>query len=123
MNVKQLRQQASLLGVSTTGTKRQLIDRLCNAEPDNHQSLQPKEEQEQGEKEKEKIVTATKKGSAVLDQFLSDQIKSEYHVLQIGDDVYDAMLNQTYVGDNNNKFYNLMMVVDLWSITDGVGLG
>ena len=42
-----------------------------------------KEEQEQGEKEKEKIVTATKKGSAVLDQFLSDQIKSEYHVLQI----------------------------------------
>jgi DNA-binding PadR family transcriptional regulator len=41
------------------------------------------EEQEQGEKEKDKIVTATKKGAAVLDQFLSDQIKSEYHVLQI----------------------------------------
>ncbi|KAF9669320.1 hypothetical protein SADUNF_Sadunf14G0095300 [Salix dunnii] len=40
MNVKQLRQHASLLGVSTTGTKRQLIDRLCNAEPDNHHSLQ-----------------------------------------------------------------------------------
>uniref|UniRef100_A0A6N2MDG7 Poly [ADP-ribose] polymerase n=1 Tax=Salix viminalis TaxID=40686 RepID=A0A6N2MDG7_SALVM len=115
MNVKQLRQQASLLGVSTTGTKRQLIDRLCNAEPDNHQSLQPKEEQEQGEKEKEKIVTATKKGSAVLDQFLSDQIKSEYHVLQIGDDVYDAMLNQTYVGDNNNKFY----VIQLLESDDG----
>ncbi|KAJ6401044.1 hypothetical protein OIU84_016458 [Salix udensis] len=115
MNVKQLRQQASLLGVSTTGTKRQLIDRLCNAEPDNHHSLQPKEEQEQGEKEKEKIVTATKKGSAVLDQFLSDQIKSEYHVLQIGDDVYDAMLNQTYVGDNNNKFY----VIQLLESDDG----
>ncbi|KAJ6680147.1 DNA LIGASE [Salix purpurea] len=115
MNVKQLRQQASLLGVSTTGTKRQLIDRLCNAEPDNHHSLQPIEEQEQGEKEKEKIVTATKKGSAVLDQFLSDQIKSEYHVLQIGDDVYDAMLNQTYVGDNNNKFY----VIQLLESDDG----
>lgn len=40
MNVKQLREQASLLGVSTAGTKRQLIDRLCNAEPDNHHSLQ-----------------------------------------------------------------------------------
>ncbi|KAH8489158.1 hypothetical protein H0E87_024708 [Populus deltoides] len=111
MNVKQLREQASLLGVSTAGTKRQLIDRLCNAEPDNHHSLQPKEEeQEQGEKEKEKIVTATRKGSAVLDQFLSDQIKSEYHVLQIGDDVYDAMLNQTNVGDNNNKFYVIQLL-------------
>ncbi|KAJ6879992.1 hypothetical protein NC652_033359 [Populus alba x Populus x berolinensis] len=113
MNVKQLREQASLLGLSTAGTKRQLIDRLCNAERDNHHSPQPKEEeQEQGEKEKEKekIVTATKKGAAVLDQFLSDQIKSEYHVLQIGDDVYDAMLNQTNVGDNNNKFYVIQLL-------------
>ncbi|KAG6748458.1 hypothetical protein POTOM_048379 [Populus tomentosa] len=40
MNVKQLREQASLLGVSTAGTKRQLIDRLCNAERDNHHSPQ-----------------------------------------------------------------------------------
>ncbi|CAK7348322.1 unnamed protein product [Dovyalis caffra] len=112
MNVKQLREQARLLGVSTAGTKNKLLDRLCNAEPDNHHSLQPieEEEQEQGEKEKEKIVTATRKGSAVLDQYLSDQMKSEYHVLQIGDDVYDAMLNQTNVGDNNNKFYVIQLL-------------
>lgn len=32
---------------------------------------------------KEKIVTATKKGSAVLDQWLPDQIKTQYHVLQV----------------------------------------
>ncbi|KAJ6680148.1 DNA LIGASE [Salix purpurea] len=32
-----------------------------------------------------------------------------------GDDVYDAMLNQTYVGDNNNKFY----VIQLLESDDG----
>lgn len=30
----------------------------------------------------EKLVTATKKGAAVLDQYLSDDIKARYHVLQ-----------------------------------------
>lgn len=34
------------------------------------------------EKKEEKIVTATKKGAAVLDQWIPDQIKSQYHVLQ-----------------------------------------
>lgn len=32
---------------------------------------------------KEKMVTATKKGAAVLDQWLPDQIKTQYHVLQV----------------------------------------
>ncbi|KAH9305750.1 hypothetical protein KI387_010154, partial [Taxus chinensis] len=53
----------------------------------------------------ENIVVATKKGSAVLDKMLPDDIKSQYHVLQIGDNIYDAMLNQTNVCENNNKFY------------------
>lgn len=30
----------------------------------------------------EKLITATKKGGAVLDQWLPDTIKSHYHVLQ-----------------------------------------
>lgn len=34
------------------------------------------------DKKEEKIVTATKKGSAVLDQWIPDEIKSQYHVLQ-----------------------------------------
>lgn len=34
------------------------------------------------EKKDEKIVTATKKGAAVLDQWIPDEIKSQYHVLQ-----------------------------------------
>lgn len=32
---------------------------------------------------KEKIITATKKGAAVLDQWLPDDIKTQYHVLQV----------------------------------------
>lgn len=27
-----------------------------------------------------------------------------------GDDIYDAMLNQTNVGDNNNKFYVIQLL-------------
>lgn len=30
----------------------------------------------------EKLVTATKKGGAILDQWLPDEIKANYHVLQ-----------------------------------------
>lgn len=37
---------------------------------------------EVGSDEKKKLVTATRKGAAVLDQWLPDHIKSEYHVLQ-----------------------------------------
>ncbi|EES02927.1 hypothetical protein BDA96_03G167900 [Sorghum bicolor] len=51
------------------------------------------------------MVTATKKGAAVLDQHIPDHIKQAYHVLQVGDQIYDATLNQTNVGNNNNKFY------------------
>uniref|UniRef100_A0ACD5Y7R3 Uncharacterized protein n=1 Tax=Avena sativa TaxID=4498 RepID=A0ACD5Y7R3_AVESA len=51
------------------------------------------------------MVTATKKGAAVLDEHIPDHIKVAYHVLQVGDEIYDATMNQTNVGDNNNKFY------------------
>ena len=42
----------------------------------------PADEEERESKE-EKIVTATKKGAAVLDQWLPDDIKAHYHVLQL----------------------------------------
>ncbi|XP_048538194.1 poly [ADP-ribose] polymerase 2-like [Triticum urartu] len=48
-----------------------------------------------------KMVTATKKGAAVLDPQIPDHMKESWHVLQI----YDATLNQTNVGGNNNKFF------------------
>ncbi|XP_047080233.1 poly [ADP-ribose] polymerase 2-A-like [Lolium rigidum] len=52
-----------------------------------------------------KIVTATKKGAAVLDPHIPDDMKKSWHVLQAGDEIYDATLNQTNVGANNNKFF------------------
>lgn len=38
---------------------------------------------EEGNGSKEKIITTTKKGAAVLDQWLPDDIKTHYHVLQV----------------------------------------
>uniref|UniRef100_A0A0D3ASC1 Poly [ADP-ribose] polymerase n=1 Tax=Brassica oleracea var. oleracea TaxID=109376 RepID=A0A0D3ASC1_BRAOL len=93
MNVKELRKEASKRGLATTGTKKELLERLCNDEAqDDKNGL-----------EEEK---STKKGAAVLDQWIPDHVKSEYH----GDDVYDAMLNQTNVRDNNNKFFVLQVL-------------
>ncbi|XP_039012015.1 poly [ADP-ribose] polymerase 2-like [Hibiscus syriacus] len=113
LNVKQLREQATLRGLSTVGTKKELLERLC--EDADRNSLRVKDEEEEEEREREsikeeKIVTATKKGVAVLDQGIPDEIKAHYHVLQQGDDIYDAMLNQTNVGQNNNKFFVIQLL-------------
>ncbi|GJY12110.1 poly [ADP-ribose] polymerase 2 [Tanacetum coccineum] len=106
-SIKELRKEAENRGVSTSGTKKELLERLCNGSETNTKDIvtETKEEEDTNENKKEKLVTATKKGSAVLDQYISDQIKSQYHVLQQGSDIYDATMNQTNVGDNNNKFY------------------
>ncbi|KAL6515968.1 Poly [ADP-ribose] polymerase 2 [Orobanche gracilis] len=104
MNVKQLREEASNRGVSTSGTKKELLERLCASDGnDSSDNGQVKEK-------KEKIVTATRKGSAVLDKCLPEHIKMQYHVLQVGDEIYDAMLNQTNVMENNNKFFVLQVI-------------
>ncbi|KAJ1402366.1 WGR domain [Sesbania bispinosa] len=65
---------------------------------------------DKGAIEEENLVTATKKGAAVLDQWIPDHVKAQYHVLQVGGEIYDAMLNQTNVGDNNNKFYVIQVL-------------
>ncbi|KAJ0250128.1 hypothetical protein HA466_0143210 [Hirschfeldia incana] len=113
MNVKELREEASKRGVAATGTKKELLERLCNGSSAPVKSDGAEDDDDDGfeeEKKEEKIVTATKKGAAVLDQWIPDNIKSQYHVLQRGDDVYDAMLNQTNVRDNNNKFFVLQVL-------------
>ncbi|GMH03906.1 hypothetical protein Nepgr_005745 [Nepenthes gracilis] len=105
MGIQQLREQAALRGISTTGSKKELIQKLCDdAENENGRHIND-QENVIAESKKEMLVTATKKGAAVLDQWLPDHVKNNYHVLQLGDEIYDAMLNQTNVGDNNNKFY------------------
>ncbi|KFK30828.1 hypothetical protein AALP_AA6G031100 [Arabis alpina] len=110
MNVKELREEVTKRGLVTTGNKKELLERLCNDV--NNASDEAKDDGVgfEEEKKEETIVTATKKGAAVLDQWIPDHIKSQYHVLQRGDDVYDAMLNQTNVRDNNNKFFVLQVL-------------
>ncbi|KAL7151166.1 hypothetical protein ABFS83_04G013500 [Erythranthe nasuta] len=105
MNIKQLREEASIRGISTIGIKKELLERLCADNDNISTGKDPVKEQKE-----EKIVTATKKGSAVLDQWLPDHIKAQYHVLHVGDEIYDALLNQTNVGANNNKFFVIQIL-------------
>ncbi|KAJ9543118.1 hypothetical protein OSB04_022825 [Centaurea solstitialis] len=104
LNIKQLRERASLIGVSASGSKKQLIERLCEDSQTKNENIL-EEEEDTNESKQVQLVTATKKGSAVLDSWIPDHVKSHYHVLQQGDEIYDATLNQTNVGENNNKFY------------------
>ncbi|KAJ0025700.1 hypothetical protein Pint_09088 [Pistacia integerrima] len=129
MGVKQLREQADLRGLPKTGTKKELLERICKDVEVNgsKDTLQVKEEVD--DSSKEKILKATKKGAAVLDLWPPDHLKTQYHVFQqasrvvamdvfsgliagriVGDDIYDAMLNQTNVGNNNNKFYAIQLL-------------
>ncbi|XP_057782300.1 poly [ADP-ribose] polymerase 2 isoform X2 [Salvia miltiorrhiza] len=106
MTMKQLREEAAKRGVSASGTKKDLLDRLCthndNVSRDNNLVKE--------EAKEEKIVTFVTKGSAVMDKYLPDNIKAQYHVLQVGDEIYDAMLNQTNLGQNNNKFFVIQVL-------------
>ncbi|XP_050138415.1 poly [ADP-ribose] polymerase 2-like isoform X1 [Malus sylvestris] len=104
MSVKQLHEEAALCGVSATASKK--LERLS----EHSDGIPLGKANEEGNGSKEKIVTATKKGAAVLDQWLPDDIKAHYHVLQLGDDIYDAMLNQANVVHNNNKFYVIQVL-------------
>ncbi|KAK1354221.1 Poly [ADP-ribose] polymerase [Heracleum sosnowskyi] len=110
MTVKQLHEVVTARGISATGSKKELIDRLSVANKSENIEFDGDENKHIDDNKKEKLVTATKKGAAVLDQWLSDEIKLQYHVLQRGDEIYDAMLNQTNVGDNNNKFYVIQLL-------------
>jgi poly [ADP-ribose] polymerase 2/3/4 len=43
-------------------------------------------------------------------RYLPDHLKKTCHVYESGDDVFDAMLNQTNIGTNNNKFYVIQLL-------------
>ncbi|KAL6615347.1 hypothetical protein ACP70R_037617 [Stipagrostis hirtigluma subsp. patula] len=120
MSYRELQGLAKSRGVAANGSKKDVIERLLMA-PDNAMAVadgnvqDPRTTEKDGDEEaeeevKKKMVTATKKGAAVLDQHIPDHIKMTYHVLQVGDEIYDATLNQTNVGDNNNKFYIIQVL-------------
>ncbi|KAG9443824.1 hypothetical protein H6P81_015164 [Aristolochia fimbriata] len=108
MSIRELRERAILYGISSKGSKGELIERLITCVEKS--SEESREGREGNGKSEEKLIKATKKGSAVLDQWLPDHIKSSYHVLQHEDNIYDAILNQTNVGSNNNKFYVIQVL-------------
>ncbi|XP_052186181.1 poly [ADP-ribose] polymerase 2 isoform X1 [Diospyros lotus] len=114
MGIRQLREESALRGLSTSGSKKELLERLCDGSQDPSDVVEDimvaAKEKDAAERKTERMVTATKKGAAVLDQWLPDHIKSQYHVLQQDDEIYDAMLNQTNVRDNNNKFYVIQVL-------------
>uniref|UniRef100_A0A0V0I5D9 Putative ovule protein n=1 Tax=Solanum chacoense TaxID=4108 RepID=A0A0V0I5D9_SOLCH len=65
MSVKELREVATSRGISSTGSKKELVERLCDgADSQNNDSKD--DLGVGGECEIEKLVTATKKGAAVF---------------------------------------------------------
>ncbi|KAK6941002.1 WGR domain [Dillenia turbinata] len=122
MNIHQLRKEANLQGIDTNRSKKELLERLCNdsetalkdqGSDDIHEDQDDeKKNDDLNEKENKQSTTIS---NAVLDQYLPDNIKSQYLVLQHKNEIYDAMLNQTNVGDNNNKFY----VIQVLEANDG----
>lgn len=69
------------------------------------------------EPKKEKLVTATKKGAAVLDQHLPDHMKSSFHVLQL---VYKfelvSYLSYLSTFFNCLKFFFFLVILILFSV-------
>ncbi|KAK8452748.1 hypothetical protein SEVIR_5G162200v4 [Setaria viridis] len=117
MSYRELQGLAKSRGLAANGNKKDVIERLLSAPANATDGVQDEKRAPKGgvekveeEVKKEKMVTATKKGAAVLDQHIPDHIKVNYHVLQVGDDIYDATLNQTNVGNNNNKFYIIQVL-------------
>ncbi|OUM61026.1 hypothetical protein PIROE2DRAFT_62766 [Piromyces sp. E2] len=64
--------------------------------------------EEEEEEEEEDIVKEIRKGRTVVDPNVPNS--NDYHVLEEGDEIYDAILNQTNIANNNNKFYNLQVL-------------
>lgn len=111
MNVKEIKEALSTRGLSTSGKKSDLIDRLTEALESKNGASTDKNATKDDQDAK---VVVLKKGRAVLDQYIDDRIKNSYHVyegkLYNQMEVFDAMLNQTNVGGNNNKFYVLQIL-------------
>ncbi|KAM7274788.1 hypothetical protein ACFE04_016654 [Oxalis oulophora] len=111
MRIKELRDEATRLGLDAIGTTKQLIQRLCQDADDKlHNNLQVLPAKLEMDGQEDNSVADTNKVQAALDQWLPDNVKTGYHVLQLGNDIYDAMLNQTNVRDNNNKFYLIQLL-------------
>ncbi|XP_078445190.1 poly [ADP-ribose] polymerase 2-like [Wolffia australiana] len=79
MGIRELREQAALRGLSTAGAKVRLFERISAQLENDRRDL---ENADTSTGTEEKLVTATKKGGAVLDPYLPENVKASYHVFQ-----------------------------------------
>ena len=56
----------------------------------------------------EKVQTV--KGGIPLDVYISEHLQASHHVLRVGDEVWDAMLNMSNCTENNNKYYIIQLL-------------
>ncbi|KAF3436463.1 hypothetical protein FNV43_RR23555 [Rhamnella rubrinervis] len=103
-NCSETTAQSALRGIITTGSNKQLKEMHFPEDSAKGTDVDIPQANEENNGSKEKIISATNKFAAVVDQWLPNHIKAQYHVLQLGDDIYDAMLNRTNIGANINKF-------------------
>ncbi|CAK9212976.1 unnamed protein product [Sphagnum troendelagicum] len=114
MGVSQLRAALSDRGiVATTGAKKAaLVDQLTAVlDKDLAKQQQRNGKDMDSNLERGKEVVVKKRERALLDIHLPIHIQKDFHVLDHGgSDIYVAMLNQTNVGHNNNKFYLIQVL-------------
>jgi len=81
-------------------------DNAMDIDDDKETEKDVKEEDDEGGDEV--IVKEIRKGRTVVDPNVPNS--NNYHVYEDGDEIYDAILNQTNIANNNNKFYNLQVL-------------
>ncbi|KAG0607487.1 hypothetical protein M758_8G032700 [Ceratodon purpureus] len=124
MNVKELKEALSTRGLPTNGKKGELVERLKDAVDGKADGTTNKSAVASVKDDEDaKVVVGLKKGRAVLDQYIGDHLKKTWHVYEAKVDnnveVYDAMLNQTNLGDNNNKFYVIQVLESDGAMANG----
>jgi poly [ADP-ribose] polymerase len=120
MTVAQLKAELGNRGLDITGKKAQLTQRLKEAletdepKPSKKLKIEKDDEEEEGKSTFSKAATALRQADAKEKKKRQPKvdtlvpISSRYSV--VGE--YDCMLNQTNIGQNNNKFYIIQLLTD-----------
>ncbi|CAG0902135.1 unnamed protein product [Darwinula stevensoni] len=112
LKVADLKKMCETNGLGKTGTKTQLIQRLQKHQQDEEEPpAKMKKEESEGTKMKKafqalKEENPTAKRKAKVDQSCPLSNDSDVQVLKD----YDSMLNQTNIGQNNNKYYVIQVL-------------
>ena len=113
LKVSELKSELGQRGLDTSGKKAELVERLQEAIEGGEPSSKKKKKEEEEMTDIGKMVSAlkaeAKKSKKQAKQHKVDThapFASSYQV--VGD--YDCMLNQTNIGQNNNKFYVIQML-------------